>query len=52
MPVEADSMGVVFEMEIPAGETELTTYLYDEKGKSGGAYFTEVGALPATVSTD
>jgi arylsulfatase A-like enzyme len=45
MPVKAGSKGVVFEMEIPAGETELVTYLYDKKGKAGGAYFTEVEAL-------
>ena len=36
---------VVFEIELPAGPTELVTYLYDEKGKAGGAYFTEVEAL-------
>ena len=45
MPVEAGSKGVVFEMEIPAGESELVTYLYDEKGRAGGAYFTEVEGL-------
>ncbi|MGJ8643530.1 MAG: arylsulfatase [Luteolibacter sp.] len=44
-PVEAGSKGVVFELDLPAGETELITYLYDEKGKVGGAYFTEVEAL-------
>ena len=43
--VEPGCKGVVLEMELPAGETELTTYLYDEKGKAGGAYFTEVEAL-------
>ena len=52
MDVEAGSNGVVFEMEIPAGETELVTYLYDEKGRAGGAYFTEVEALPAREATD
>ncbi|CAA6691326.1 MULTISPECIES: arylsulfatase [unclassified Lentimonas] len=45
MPVKAGSKGVVFEIQIPAGETELVTYLYDQKGKAGGAYFTEVEAL-------
>ncbi len=45
MPVEPGSKGVVFEMELPEGETELLTYLYDEKGKTGGAYFTEVELL-------
>ena len=32
-------------MELPAGKTELTTWLYDANGKAGGAYFTEVEAL-------
>lgn len=44
-PVEAGTKGVVFELDLPAGETELVTYLYDEKGKAGGAYFTDVEAL-------
>ena len=43
--VEQNSDGVVFEIDLPAGPTELMTYLYDEKGKAGGAYFTEVEAL-------
>ena len=45
LPVEPGSKGVVFEMVLPAGETELVTYLYNEKGQAGGAYFTEVEAL-------
>ncbi len=40
--VEPGSKSVVFEMELPAGSAELVTYLYDEKGRAGGAYFTEV----------
>ncbi|MEP2777520.1 MAG: arylsulfatase [Luteolibacter sp.] len=43
--VEPGSMGVVFELELPAGKTELVTYLYDKNGKAGGAYFTEVEML-------
>lgn len=43
--VKADSRGVTFEIELPAGPTELVTYLYDQNGKAGGAYFTEVEAL-------
>ena len=43
--VEPGSNGVVIELAIPAGETELVTYLYDEDGEAGGAYFTEVEAL-------
>ncbi len=43
--VKPGSKGVVFEEVLPAGRTELWTYLYDERGKVGGAYFTEVEAL-------
>ena len=41
-PVRSGCKAVVMEMDIPAGPTELTTYLYNEKGKAGGAYFTDV----------
>ena len=44
-PVEGETMGVVFEVELPAGKTELRTFLYDKSGKAGGAYFTDVEAL-------
>ena len=44
-PVEKGSKGVVFEMDLPKGEAELVTYLFDEKGEAGGAYFTEVERL-------
>ncbi|MCK0157303.1 arylsulfatase [Cellulophaga sp. F20128] len=40
--VAAGSKGVVFEIALPKGKTQLTTYLYTEKGEVGGAYFTEV----------
>lgn len=43
--VKPNSKGVVFEMELPAGKTELLTWLFDKNGKAGGAYFTEVEAL-------
>lgn len=43
--VESGSKGVVFEMDLPAGPTELRTTLFYENGKAGGAYFTEVEAL-------
>ncbi len=43
--VEKGAKGVVFEMELPKGKTELRTWLFDEKGRAGGAYFTEVEAL-------
>ena len=45
MTVESGSKGVVFELELPAGPTELITYLYTSEGEMGGAYFTEVEAL-------
>jgi arylsulfatase A-like enzyme len=48
--VQAGSKGVVFEMELPAGETELLTWLYDESGKAGGAYFTEVELLETVLN--
>ena len=44
-PVAAGSKGAVFELEIPAGRTTLTTWLYDESGEAGGAYFTDVEKL-------
>lgn len=44
-PVAQGSKGVVFEITLPAGPAELVTWLYDENGKAGGAYFTEVEAL-------
>lgn len=43
--VEPGTRGVVFELDLPAGKTELQTWLFDENGKAGGAYFTEVEAL-------
>ncbi|BDS05893.1 N-acetylgalactosamine-6-sulfatase [Oceaniferula spumae] len=43
--VEPRSSGVVFEIDLPAGPTELITYLYDQKDRAGGAYFTDVELL-------
>lgn len=43
--VAPGSKGVAFELELPVGRTELRTWLYDQNGKAGGAYFTEVEAL-------
>ncbi len=40
--VPPECQGVQFEMDLPAGKTELRTWLYDEAGKAAGAYFTEV----------
>lgn len=44
--VSLNSKSVVFETDLPAGPTQLTTFLIQGNGKSGGAYFTEVEALP------
>ena len=44
-PVEKGSLGVVFEMDLPAGPTQLMTRLFDENGRAGGAYFTEIESL-------
>ena len=41
-PVTSSCESVVIELDLPAGPSELMTYLYDEPGKAGGAYFTEV----------
>ena len=49
-PVKAGSKGVVFEMELPLGPTELVTHLYDGSGRAGGAYFTEVEYLENDTS--
>jgi len=43
--VQEDSKGVIFELDLPEGKTELMTWLYDKNGKAGGAYFTEVELL-------
>ncbi|WP_372807206.1 arylsulfatase [Pontiella sp.] len=40
--VEPGCTGVVIELDLPAGETELLTYLYNKQGAAGGAYFTEI----------
>jgi hypothetical protein len=45
--VKPRSKAVVFEMDLPAGRTKLETWLFDEKGDAGGAYFTEVALLPS-----
>ncbi len=43
--VKVGTLGVVFELELPVGKTELLTRLFDETGAAGGAYFTEVELL-------
>lgn len=43
--VAKDSKGVVFNVQLKKGKTDLLTYLYNQKGEMGGAYFTEVEYL-------
>ena len=53
--IEPGSTGVVIDFDLPAGPSELWTYLYDEAGKAGGAYFTEVewiGAAGGVFDTE
>lgn len=45
MAVPSGCKAVKMELNLPAGPTELWTYLYDESGKTGGAYFTDVERL-------
>ncbi|MCR9200076.1 MAG: arylsulfatase [Planctomycetaceae bacterium] len=45
-PVKPNSSGVVFELPLPAGKTQLKTQLTDQAGRSGGAYFVDVELLP------
>ena len=41
-PVTSGSQKIVVEMDLPKGPAELITYLFDDQGKAGGAYFTDV----------
>lgn len=40
--VNPGSLGVQFDVTLPVGPTELLTYLYNEAGEVGGAYFVDV----------
>ena len=42
MTVPAGCKAVRMELKLPAGPSELWTYLYDGAGRAGGAYFTDV----------
>ena len=44
-PIERGATEIVFEIDLPARPTELVTKLFDDSGKAGGAYFTEVEKL-------
>lgn len=41
-PVDSGCESAVVELDLPAGRSELRTWLYNESGQAGGAYFTEV----------
>jgi arylsulfatase A-like enzyme len=43
--VKPGVQSVDFELDLPAGKTKLETWLFDEQGDAGGAYFTEVELL-------
>ena len=45
MTVAPGSSKARMELNLPAGPSELWTYLHDEAGRAGGAYFTEVELL-------
>jgi hypothetical protein len=40
--IKPQTLGQVFEVELPKGKTQLRTWLFDSKGNAGGAYFTDV----------
>ncbi len=44
-PIPENSKAAIFTLNLPAGITELWTYIYDQSEKMGGAYFTEVEKL-------
>ncbi len=43
--IKDDSKEINFTLTLPSGITELWTYIYNQQGKVGGAYFTEVKKL-------
>ena len=45
--VASGAQGAVFELDLPAGKTQLNTWLIDKKNQAGGAYFTDVQAITA-----
>jgi arylsulfatase A-like enzyme len=49
-PVVKGDTGVVLELTLPAGESELVTHIYQEDGSSGGAYFTDVEFVEESIS--
>ena len=50
MNVPSGCKAVKMELSLPAGPTELWTYLVNERGRAGGAYFTDVEFVPDSES--
>jgi hypothetical protein len=48
--VTSGCKAIVAEIDLPAGPTELLTYLYDQQDKAGGAYFTDIEWLGGSHS--
>lgn len=46
MEVPTGCKAVRMELSLPAGPAELWTYLINERGRAGGAYFTDVELVP------
>ena len=46
MEVPSGCKAVRMELTLPAGPTELWTYLVNERGETGGAYFTDAELVP------
>lgn len=49
-PVISGSKAITIELDLPRGPAELLTQLFNKKGQSGGAYFTDVEWLGETNS--
>lgn len=45
-PIAPEDKGIAFEMDLPAGEARLQTYLSDAEGQSIGAYYVYVTRVP------
>ena len=43
--IKKGASSVIFEINLPRGETTLETFLYNSVDEMGGAYFTEVELL-------
>jgi hypothetical protein len=46
LPISSEDKGVAFEMDLPAGEARLQTWLTDAAGESIGAYYVYATRVP------